>query len=88
MACRSCKAVLRWVNTRAGSGHPCDPDWREGWVTTAPVTTSHRLLLLDSAGDWQGGYLATPLTPGARRIAGYQSHFATCPNAAAHRRRA
>ena len=76
--CRSCGSAIRWIKMESGKYMPCD------W---APVNYK-------PAGD---GELVTLVTPDGKIVrgvqdwsspeCGYTSHFATCPNAAEHRRR-
>jgi hypothetical protein len=77
--CRSCNAPIRWVRTAAGKAMPIDP---------APDLERGNLLV----GFVGGEEIATILTGNelassrARRDPLHLSHFATCPQAAAHRR--
>ena len=80
--CRSCFQPIRWVETENGKRMPLDPDPvpggnviidREGVGQAPPVVR-----VLSSAGQTMIGFDAELLT--------YVSHFATCPNAADHRR--
>lgn len=72
--CRSCEAPVRWVYTEKGRRMPLDPD-----PYTGPEPTG---LFVIRPGDIA---LAVPpdAFPGEPL---YRSHFATCPNAASHRR--
>jgi hypothetical protein len=76
--CRSCGAEIRWERTAAGKAIPLDP---------APVSEGN----IDVV--WTGGSeVAAVLGPDdalAAQAAGhrlYLTHFATCPNAATHRK--
>lgn len=76
--CRSCSAPIRWLTSDAGRPFPVDVD---------PVDTGN---VLEA---WIGGEaIAVVLSAGeleGARIAGREllvSHFATCPNAATHRK--
>lgn len=68
--CKTCGAAIRWAKTNAGKPIPLDLE---------PVATGN--LVLTSTG------IALPLSwelPGGEPR--YVSHFATCPDADAHRR--
>lgn len=71
--CRSCRADIRWIKTR--------PHGRLMPIDQAPGPDGNITLDADGYGVIQNGDLFDPQT-GDR----YQSHFATCPNAAAHRK--
>lgn len=86
-ACRSCNAAIFWATTaRTGSRMPLDA------LPVAAETIDDRrglLVLLKSLDDTPvaigpGWFVAELEVP----IAYYRSHFATCPNAAAHRKAA
>ena len=78
-ACRSCHAPIRWARTSSGKAIPLDPNpaddgnVRLGWVG------GEELALVLAAGELEAARVDGPL---------YRSHFASCPNAAAHRSRA
>lgn len=86
--CRSCEAPILWVITTNGKRMPVDVE---------PVVASRGFrideTLLDEAqmgfneGDLKPGkdLLATFTAEPAQGEQLYVSHFATCPNAAAHR---
>lgn len=88
--CRSCNAPIRWVLTGDGKRMPLDLEPVEtGNVEVVGETRRH---LED------GGIEVTPVVrvlkkgegetlPGLAPPERYVSHFATCPNAAQHRRR-
>jgi len=59
---------------------PCDPELLSEWVTDTTKTTAVRITLQDPDGDTHTGYIATVLTRGSRRITGYRSHWASCPD--------
>lgn len=77
--CRSCGAAVRWVETAAGKRMPLDPEPVDGGnVELRQVMLDrqrHTIAVVHPVGqpalDEQGPR--------------YVSHFATCPNAAAHR---
>jgi hypothetical protein len=82
-SCRSCKAEIRWAFTEQGKRMPLDVDpredgnlivvgRREGEDGAVPIVRS----LKKGEGD------LTLFEPPLR----YVSHFATCPDAAQHRR--
>lgn len=76
--CRSCGATIEWVRTVDGNSMPID--WphspvgnlrREAWPSNIKLPTV---------------YVLTPLEVAAAKGEPlYLSHFATCPNAQAHR---
>lgn len=76
--CRSCEAPILWARTEKGRRIPLDPEPYEG-----PEPAGLFVLREPDART----PLAVAVPPGA--FAGepnYRSHFATCPNAALHRR--
>lgn len=75
--CRSCGAEIAWATTPGNSLIPLD---------NAPRDTGNLAVHRNPRGD----LIARPLTGGALPEAHEKlgiSHFATCPNAAGHRRR-
>jgi hypothetical protein len=76
--CKSCAAPITWAKTRTGKSIPLDRD---------PVPHGN-ITIIDHAGD-------TPIVSVGQLELGevehstfrYQSHFSTCPDAGAHRRR-
>ena len=79
--CKSCGAEIRWIKTSKGKSMPVDPDyityWQKAGGTKKIVTPNGNVISADVTGDPES---ATGL--------GFTSHFATCPNADQHRRRA
>jgi hypothetical protein len=76
--CRSCDAPIRWAKTAAGKRMPLDVE---------PVRTGN--VQLGHVGGEEVAIVVGPADAVAAQAAGheiYTSHFATCPNAAAHRR--
>lgn len=79
--CKSCDAPVRWAKTVAGKSIPLDP---------VPTNTGN--IRLVQGGGTDGGLLAEVMTGDvlaehlARGKTTYTTHFATCPNAKAHRR--
>lgn len=70
--CRSCKQIVRWVSTAAGKNLPLDP---------TPVDDGNIMVLPN------GRSRIVPIAERAACVAPlYKSHFATCHNAAQHRR--
>ena len=78
--CKSCGAEIVWVKTRAGKDMPCDPGlipfWAKFKATSKVVTLDGDVVscLLDGDPDEISGVGRIP-------------HWATCPNAAQHKRR-
>lgn len=71
--CQSCGATITWAKTENGRAMPLD---------AAPVDNGN-MQVVDGVAIIVGDLLS-PGDDGPR----YVSHFATCPNSAAHRRRA
>lgn len=85
--CRSCQAPIVWAKTLTGANMPVDP---------VPDPGGNMILAAIDPSDPEGGYaviMVSGLTDAARDAADrvgvlfHQSHFATCPQAAQHRRR-
>lgn len=81
--CAGCKAIIRWVRTRAGKAMPVDPERLAEWITETPPagTEARRITLVTPDGALVTGYHGSVLTPGARAIEGYTPHWATCSKA-------
>lgn len=78
--CKSCGAPIIWIKTAAGKSMPCDAEplpYRASQNGAAIVVTPNGETLKADIED----------TPEKATGIGYISHFATCPNAALHRRR-
>lgn len=78
--CKSCGAEIRWVKTMAGKNMPMDTEPTKGFVIVHAGDGGWKL-----EGDG-GGYSHSEAT--ARQVEVYTSHFATCPNADEHRKKA
>jgi hypothetical protein len=74
--CRSCKALMFWVITARGKKMPVDakPDPNGGFVLTLKAEDGQ--LHADAYAPTESSH---------QRRNRYTSHFATCPNSAAHR---
>lgn len=72
--CRSCGARLVWATTAAGEPMPLDAE---------PVPGIGNVRLADGRAEVLG-----PLEAAASSEVLYTAHFATCPDAAMHRKRA
>ena len=72
--CKSCGAPMTWIRTRGGKWMPCD---------AAPIRfrKGGDELFVTAKGDVVRGTRDEEGT-----LLGRSSHFATCPNAAQHRR--
>lgn len=79
-ACRSCGAPIVWAETVAGKLMPVDRD---------PVADGNVRLSLGPGGSTRSLTLSGPVLDEAREegLELRLSHFVTCPQAAAHRRR-
>lgn len=74
--CRSCGAPVRWARTEAGKNMPLDADPATG----DPLVVPDGNLVVTG---WQGPLrVVKTMAAGAGQ---HRSHFATCPNAKAHR---
>lgn len=76
--CRSCNAEIRWAKTAAGKRMPLDLE---------PSPTGN--VQLGLVGGEEIAIVVGPADAVAAQASGeqlYLSHFATCPNAAQHRR--
>lgn len=73
--CRSCGAEIKWVRTFSGKAMPVDPE------QISFEADGGREIFVTASGAVAHG---TRVPDGHRT--GYISHFATCPNAAAHRK--
>lgn len=77
--CRSCGASISWLKLASGKAHPIDADSADHIVPrkggpVRGVTADGRVISGDPSHKHSG----------AVRV--WRSHFATCPNAAAHRK--
>jgi hypothetical protein len=73
--CKSCGAPLVWIKTVAGKTMPCDAE-----MVTYTEAESGGISIVTPDGSVVKGNI------GEGNKKGYISHFATCPNAAQHRR--
>ena len=77
--CRSCGAEILWARTVAGKAIPLDAEPRpDGNVRIAPIGGIDAALVLTDPAERAAAQIEGPV---------YVTHFATCPNAAEHRRR-
>lgn len=74
--CRSCGAAIAWVQTESGKQMPLDAEPSPDGNMACMANGSYRVLT--------GSDLEAAKKNG---IALRKSHFATCPNAASHRRK-
>lgn len=86
--CRSCSASVVWVKTTAGKAMPCDPEL----FALVPGEGSVTAVTVDGV-TVRGERVFGPLEPGTTGVSAKfpvllvrTSHFATCPNAARHRK--
>ena len=77
--CKSCGAPIVWVTMRSGNSMPCDPAlvpfWQKAKAKGKVVTQDGRVLSFELDGE-----------PGDITDVGYIPHWASCPNAARHKR--
>lgn len=76
--CRSCGAEIKFIQLKSGKWNPVDPAKRTF------VKDEGDEILVTEAGEVVHGRFAS-VEEGANGV-GYISHFATCPNANAHRK--
>jgi hypothetical protein len=80
--CKTCKAPIHFVTSTNGRRIPCDP----GVVVVVPGSGPDVVVAQD--GRVVRGTLDTSEARPEGAVVGYVSHFATCPDAKAHRRKA
>lgn len=79
-ACKTCQAPVKWARTEAGKNMPLDVDPTTGDLASFP---DGNIIVTGWAGPLRLVRVAKATDlPGVR----YRSHFASCPNAKAHRR--
>ena len=74
--CKSCGAEIVWIKMKSGKAMPCDArsiPYREVFSGGMKLVT-------------EGGEVVTGCFDGTSDKVAYTSHFATCPNANAHRK--
>lgn len=84
--CKTCGAAIEWVKTRGKGGRggqmmPLDP----GRMRLRRSAAGNVLVVTD-AGEVVRGVPAEEASLGLDEVSGRVSHFATCPQANAHRR--
>lgn len=80
--CRTCGAKIVWIKTLAGKPMPCDA---EGVLVVEESEAREKYVLAD--GRVASARKAVPEDRNdSTRTIGYVSHFATCPQAAQHRK--
>jgi hypothetical protein len=75
--CRSCEAPIVWCRTRSGKSMPVDAD---------PVERGEFYLVEGDDGKLEAHHVRSSADGVADDADRYTSHFATCENAAQHRR--
>jgi hypothetical protein len=87
--CTACRQAIGFVRMAVGKATPVNPELVRCWVTDelpAPGQEVFRVVLVLDDGRVLRAYRALDAAPGARQVAGYVSHFATCTDAAQFRR--
>lgn len=79
--CRSCGQQVIWIKTVAGKNMPCNPT-----LVTYKDQQGGKEKIVTPNGEVHSAEIVESGTPNATGI-GYISHFATCPNAARHRKK-
>jgi len=79
--CKSCGAPIIWIKTLAGKAMPCNT---EGVLVVADPNAKE--FLVSRTGRAGTCRRAGPEDNNEQREVRYTSHFATCPQAAKHRR--
>lgn len=78
--CKSCGATIKWITMRSGKAMPVDTKkvvyWKKEGAAGKVITPDGDVVSCMFSGD-----------PSEATGVGYISHFSTCPNAGAHRRR-
>lgn len=75
--CKSCDSPIRWATMPTGKANPLDAE---------PTPDGNIAAYIDAKGDLRARALTRGEEPEPPERRG-TSHFSTCPNAAAHRRR-
>lgn len=78
--CRSCGAQISWIRMKSGKMMPVNPQR----ISVSAVLPGSKDALTLVTSD--GKILSGVPDPASDKF-GFESHFATCPAAAAHRRR-
>lgn len=78
--CKSCGAEIRWILMRTGKKMPVNP--QKIPYKTVPIGKAGALTIITPDGKVAGAVLDLDSDD-----YGYESHFATCPNAGSFRRR-
>lgn len=89
--CRSCDAEIAWVKLASGTLAPVNGEHPQAYriFPTLQPGAGKRLTLINERGVTLTGY-AAPKIPGDAPsivVTGWESHFATCPEREAWRRR-
>ena len=78
--CKSCGADITWIRLQSGKLMPCNSRMKEYWQTPKGsktiITPNGEVIKCETEG-----------LPQTATGVGYESHFATCPAAAEHRKR-
>ena len=78
--CKGCGAQIVWIKIGSGKSMPCDPElvtyWQKDKAAGKVVTPNGEVLSCEFKGNLED---ATGI--------GYRSHFASCPNADAFRKK-
>lgn len=81
--CSSCGAYVKWIKMTSGKYMPVDD------VPIRYIHAPHRgdMVFVTERGTVERGFVAKEDESVIPVSVGYQSHFATCPNADSHRKR-
>jgi hypothetical protein len=92
VACRSCAAPIRFIETPSGKHMPVDAEMVKTFIVSDPPGDLHalpaaaRVSLVTEHGEVRKGYEVSAIYPGAVTIEGFVPHWSTCTDPKAHRR--
>jgi hypothetical protein len=85
VACRSCGASIRFVETKGGRLMPVDAELVKTFLLP-PAVGSRALVLVTERGEVRRGVEASVTDQKAEPVEGYRPHWASCTKPAAHRK--
>ncbi len=86
--CRSCRAPIVWAETTQGRRIPLDAEDMGGWKAPTPAPDGNVMATGSRLDPKFGSVMIVQILGPGQAPAGetlYRSHFATCPQADAHR---
>jgi hypothetical protein len=88
VACRSCCAPIRFIETKGGRQMPVDPELIQTHLGPPSLGRARPrlMVLITERGEIRRGVEVSAFDPTGEAVEGYVSHWATCTAPAVHRK--